>query len=63
MTRTFDRKMITWTISFHRYHTGKHISSDKPRIHEIYIFFALSGFSFTDIYDSQDSKGRGMVSI
>ena len=26
-------------------------------------FFSLSGFSFTNIHDSQDSRGRGRVSI
>ena len=26
-------------------------------------FFFLSGFSFTNIHDSQDSRGRGRVSI
>ena len=29
---------------------------------EWYLFF-LSGLSFTNIYDSQDSRGKGMVSI
>ena len=46
------------------------LSSDKIRKYEyltdediyIYIFF-LSGFSFTNIHDSRDSRGRGRVSI
>ena len=29
----------------------------------IVIFFFLSGFSFTNIHDSQDNEGRGRVSI
>ena len=28
-----------------------------------FFFFFLSGFSFTNIHDSQDSRGRGRVSI
>ena len=28
-----------------------------------FLFFFLSGFSFTNIHDSQDSRGRGRVSI
>ena len=28
-----------------------------------FVFFFLSGFSFTNIYDSRDSRGRGRVSI
>ena len=29
----------------------------------IFFFFFLSGFSFTNIHDSRDSRGRGRVSI
>ena len=29
----------------------------------VFIIFFLSGFSLTNIYDSQDSRGRGRVSI
>ena len=28
-----------------------------------FFFFLLSGFSFTNVHDSQDSRGRGRVSI
>ena len=28
-----------------------------------FFFFFLSGFSFTNIHDSRDSRGRGRVSI
>ena len=29
----------------------------------IFFFFFLSGFSFTNVHDSRDSRGRGRVSI
>ena len=29
----------------------------------LFVFFFLSGFSFTNIHDSRDSRGRGRVSI
>ena len=28
-----------------------------------FMFFFLSGFSFTDIHDSQSSRGRGRLSL
>ena len=31
--------------------------------YDFFFFFFLSGFSFTNIHDSQDSRGRGRVSI
>ena len=44
----------------------RNISLKKPYTNYIYIYiyiFFLSGFSFTNIHDSWDSRGRGRVSI
>ena len=32
-------------------------------LQEVFFFFFLSGFSFTNVHDSRDSRGRGRVSI
>ena len=39
------------------------IFSYKNQVHNFFFFFFLSGFSFTNIYDSRYSRGRGRVSI
>ena len=42
--------------------TGDKQKADTKKNIYIYIFF-LSGFSFTNIHNSRDSRGRGRVSI
>ena len=44
----FDREILTQTLLTERY---------------FFFFFFLSGFSFANIHDSRDSRGRGRVSI
>ena len=42
--------------------SSKYLKSDSNITRAIFFFF-LSGFSFTNIHDSRDNRGRGRVSI
>ena len=56
-------KLIEQTLAGSKIQKKTKIGENVHQFDELSFFFVLPGFSFTNIHDSRDSRGRGRLSL